>query len=127
MESTQPFMEQPIINIRGNQVALGPLRRDLVSLYLKWMNDFDVTCTYGSHFRTSTLQAQQEWYDRSSKGGPDYTDFSVYERATMRPIGRASLEEINHIDRTAKFVMLIGEKECWGKGYGTETAILTLD
>src|SRR5215217_6093148 len=112
MEATQP-LDQPIINMRGKQVALGPFRRDLVPLYLKWMNDFEVTCTYGTHFRTSTLQAQEEWYDRSSKGGPDYIDFTIYESATMRPIGRTSLEQITHIDRTAKFIVLIGEKECW--------------
>lgn len=127
MESTQPIIDQPIINIKGKLVALGPFRDDLMSLYLKWMNDFEVMGPYGSHFRTWTLQAQQEWYDRSSKGGPDYADFIIYEYSSMRPIGRTSLEQINYVDRTAKFVILIGEKEWWGKGYGTESTILTLD
>lgn len=32
--------ERPIINIEGDQVALGPLRREDVPLYLNWINDF---------------------------------------------------------------------------------------
>lgn len=32
-------MEQPIINMTGEQVALGPFHRALVPLFLKWMND----------------------------------------------------------------------------------------
>ena len=32
--------EQPIVNIRGERVALGPLRRDLVPTYQRWDTDF---------------------------------------------------------------------------------------
>ena len=31
---------ESIINITGNQIALGPLRRDLLPLYVRWINDF---------------------------------------------------------------------------------------
>ncbi len=34
---------------------------------------------------------------------------------------------INHFHRTAEFGIMIGEKECWGKGYGTEATRLVLD
>lgn len=120
-------MEQPIINMTGEQVALGPFHRDLVPLFQKWMNDFEVTSTYGSHFRTRTLDAQTAMYDRDSQGGTDYADFTIYERTTLRAIGRTSLERIDYVDRTAKFTILIGEKECWNKGYGTEATRLMLD
>src|SRR5204862_2198838 len=119
-------MEQPIINMTGEQVALGPFHRELVPLFLKWMNDFAVTSTYGAHFRTWTLEAQQENYARCSQGGTDYADFTIYERATLRPSGRTALENIDYVNRTAKFVILIGENECWNKGCGLEATRLML-
>lgn len=35
--------DTPIINLRGEKIALGPLSRELLPLFVKWMNDFDVT------------------------------------------------------------------------------------
>lgn len=73
---------------------------------------------------------------RLSRGGgaqqcaPAYpTDaaFTIYERPTWRPIGNTGLHRIDYRDRTAEFGILIGEAECRGKGYGTETARLMLD
>ncbi len=127
MQPFAPRQDEPVINISGSKVALGPRRRDLVPLYLKWMNDFEVTRTYGSRFRTRTFEATEGGYDSASKGGVDYVDFTIYERSTMRAIGNTALEEIDHFDRTGKFILLIGEKDCWGKGYGTETTALMLD
>lgn len=127
MATFQPSVDPPIVNFAGDLVALGPHRRDLLPLYLKWINDFSVTRTYGTRFRTVTAEARQEWYDRFSKGGPDFVDFVIYERATMRPMGYTTLEDIDLRDRTAKFALLIGEPDCWGKGYGTETTQLMLD
>lgn len=34
--------EQPILNVEGDLVALGPLRRDLLPLYTRWINDLGV-------------------------------------------------------------------------------------
>src|SRR5439155_4459284 len=52
--------------------------------------------------------------------------FTIYEAATLRPIGNTALMNVNHLHRTAEFGILIGEKDCWGKGYGTETTRLML-
>ena len=41
-EPAPPSSEAPILNLRGEKVALGPLRRDLVPTYLRWINDFEV-------------------------------------------------------------------------------------
>jgi RimJ/RimL family protein N-acetyltransferase len=37
------------------------------------------------------------------------------------------LEDINYQHRRATFGILIGDKDCWGRGYGTEATRLTLD
>jgi RimJ/RimL family protein N-acetyltransferase len=115
----------PIINISGERVALGPLRRDLLPLYQRWINDWEVTRTLGHPLRPMTWESEEAWYEGVARGGG--VQFQIYERDTLRPIGTTGLHDIDHQHRTAVFGILIGEKDCWGKGYGTETARLMLD
>jgi RimJ/RimL family protein N-acetyltransferase len=116
----------PILNIIGEKVALGPQRRDLLPLYQRWVNDFEVTRTLGFGLRPLTLESKESWYNRSTTSEQDAT-FVIYERATLRPIGSTGLHRIDHVSRTAEFGVMIAEKDCWGKGYGTETARLMLE
>jgi RimJ/RimL family protein N-acetyltransferase len=55
------------------------------------------------------------------------TVFTIYERATWRPIGTCGLHDLDHRNRTAEFGILIGEADARGKGYGTEATRLMLD
>jgi diamine N-acetyltransferase len=127
MEMAPQPHQQPILNIIGEKVALGPVRRDCVPLYLKWINDADVARTLNADFSPVTLEARQDSYERWSKSDGTSQNFNTYERATMRPIGMTWLLNIDLLHRTASFGIVIGEKECWGKGYGTEATALTLD
>lgn len=127
MDTSDTSGSTPILNIIGERVALGPYDRDLLPLYLKWINDFEVTRHVLDRLTPWTKERRLANYERYSQGGPDYADFMVYERETLRPIGYTTLEDIDHMHRTATFGILIGEKDCWGKGYGTETTRLMLD
>ncbi|HJQ27856.1 MAG TPA: GNAT family protein [Rubrobacter sp.] len=118
--------EQPIINILGELVALGPLRRDLLSLYQRWVNDLGTMRTLGIPPLPMTSEKEQDWYDRQSKAQDD-APFTIYERETLRPIGNTGLHEIDYRNRSATFGIMIGEPDCRGKGYGTETTSLMLD
>lgn len=127
MDTAQPQRDQPLINIVGENVALGPLRRDLLPLYLKWVNDFEVTRATSLSMRLMTREAEEAWYEGASKDGRGGLHFTIYERASLRPIGDTNLVTIDHAHRTAGFGIMIGEQDCWGKGYGTETTALMLD
>jgi RimJ/RimL family protein N-acetyltransferase len=68
----------------------------------------------------------EAWYTQVTTD-PQTVGFAVYEQATARPIGYSMLLHINHFDRLADFDIILGAKDCWGRGYGTETTRLTLD
>ena len=121
----QPEDQQPILNIIGGKVALGPLRRDLVPLYQRWSNDFEVT-RFWDKMSPMPFEGPEEWYARASKKKNE-AHFTIYMEAQLRPIGAAGLDAINHAHRTAEFFIMIGEKECWGKGYGNEVTRLMLE
>lgn len=114
---------RPILNVVGEKVALGPIGREHLPALLRWLNDFDVLRTT-SQMRPMTLEALDDTVRESAKAG-DEVHFMIYERATLRPIGSANLHHIR--GRTASFAIVIGEKDCWGKGYGTEATRLTAD
>ena len=69
-----------------------------------------------------TWEAEADWYGGNSRNNPQNAGFTIYERVTLRPIGNTGLHKIDFRNRTAEFGIMIGEKDCWGKGYGTETA-----
>lgn len=118
----------PILNIIGEKVALGPIHRDLVPLYHRWVNDFAVLRTL--HIpRPSTLEEIQAAYEAEVARERQRTVvyFTIYDRVTLRPIGRTDLGDINYRDRSAGFGIEIGEADYRGRGYGTEATRLTLD
>jgi diamine N-acetyltransferase len=118
-----PNDQPPILTIVGDKVALAPMRREHLPLILRWNNDFEVTRTT-SFVRPLTLQALEQYYQNSTTAS-DEVHFTIYDRATLRPIGGVNLYDIT--ERTATFAISIGEKSCWDKGYGTEVTRLMLD
>ena len=117
--------ERPLVNIVAERVALGPLRRDLLPLYLRWINDLPAARNLNM-LPPHTLEQEEQWYD-SAANKTDGRTFTIYEAATWRPIGTTELTSINFQHRRAVFGIFIGTADCRGKGYGTETARLVLD
>ena len=116
-------LERPIVNVVGERVALGPLRRDLLPAYQRWSNDLAAADRLGSLPRPVTLEGQTAWYDHEAA----QITFTIYERAGWWAIGGCSLIEVDHRSETAKLVILIGEADARGQGYGTEAVRLLLD
>jgi diamine N-acetyltransferase len=127
MEPSGPTPDHPITNIARDTVALGPHRRDLLPVYLRWYNDFEAMMPYLLQLRPRTREAQEAMFDGSARSDPSSVDFTIYERSTMRPIGITFLDNIDPVYQIAEYSIFIGERDCWGKGYGTETTILMLD
>jgi RimJ/RimL family protein N-acetyltransferase len=116
----------PIINITGELVTLGAMRRDLLPLYQRWINDFGTQRYLAGSLFAYTLEKELAWYDRIAVSDHD-TPFTIYERSTFVPIGTTGLHLLDFRNRTAEFGILIGEVAARGKGYGTETCRLVLD
>jgi len=117
---------QPILNIVGDKVALGPLSRELLyELDPIWGNDFEVTKTHGKPSGPVTAEMVAAKYERILQAEAELY-FLIYERSTWRPIGQTSFSQMVRLHQTAEFNISIGAKDCWGKGYGAETTRLML-
>jgi RimJ/RimL family protein N-acetyltransferase len=98
----------------------------LLPTYQRWISDFAVSRTLAIGLRPLTLEDEQAWYEAAIHQ-PNAAVFLIYERATTRPIGVTELRDIDYQHGTAEFAIMIGERDCWGRGYGTEVARLMLD
>jgi RimJ/RimL family protein N-acetyltransferase len=118
--------EQPVVNITGVRIALGPLRRDLIPRHQRWFNDFASDRTQGDMPGPRTLERATRWFERVVSSD-DAVWFTIYELSTWQPIGMTWLSDIDHRNGTAYFAISIAEPSARGNGYGTDTTRLMLD
>lgn len=116
----------PILNIRGELVGLGPIQRELIPVYQRWMNDFATTRTLAIQPRPMTLEQETGWYDSASMDENEIT-FTIFELSTGRAIGNCGMHYVNLRNRRTEVGIVIGEEDARGKGYGTEAMRLLLD
>lgn len=115
---------RPVITLKGEYVALGPVRRDLIPLYQAWINDLSVTRFLRSW--PMTLDGEIEWYEGVAKR-KDIAFFTIYELPDYRPLGGVDLHAIDLRNRTAELGIMIGERDARGRGLGTEAVRLICD
>ena len=119
-------MKKPISKLVGEKVILGPIMKQNLETYVKWINDIEVSKYLNILHTVMTIEGEENWYEKKIVDDSSAI-FSIYDKKTGKLIGNTSLENINKFDRTATFGIIIGEKDYWGKGYGTEATRLIID
>jgi diamine N-acetyltransferase len=118
--------DAPIINFQGELVGLGPIRREYIPLYQRWMSDFETTRFLDIQPRPITLEQETGWFDHAASATNEIT-FTIFELASSRPVGNCGVHNIDQRNRRAELGIVIGEPDARGKGYGTEAMRLLAD
>ena len=110
---------RPIIH--GEHVFLRAAERADIPMMVRWFNDADVVRNL-TRVDPMSEAGEAAWFDRmlEAQGRTDY-HFVICLRDGGRPIGTAGLHDVDLRDGRAEFGIAIGEKDEWGKGYGTDT------
>lgn len=123
---TERDRKQPkkVVFLKGRKIILRPLCKetDLAACH-RWMNDPDVSY-YIQRYLPITLGEEVQWFDDLSKRKEDVV--LAIETRGGAFIGVIGLHRINWKDRTAVTGACIGEKEYWGRGYGTDAKMALL-
>jgi len=106
----------------GESVYLRAFEREDAPLAVAWMNDQEITETL-AWYRPANLQTEEEFIASSLKG-EDRIALAIAVKESDRLIGSVGLEQIQWRERSACFGIVIGDKEEWGKGYGTDATRL---
>ena len=120
-------MSEPIVLMRGERVALGPLHASLLPLLSRWANDPRTVELGGDAFRPQPLEAvEAEWGPLLRGERPGWAGFAVYALPGLRPVGLANVRDFLTPHRTAEFGITIGDPADRGRGYGTEATRMLL-
>lgn len=106
--------------MEGKLVRLRAYDKSDLDALMKWVNDEEVTRFLG-HLLTYPASRQQEekFLESAAGGSPDHRTFAI-ETLAGEYLGGISLHNINWIDRQAQIGIVIGDKSCWARGYGTD-------
>ncbi|MDD1766001.1 MAG: GNAT family N-acetyltransferase [Methanomassiliicoccales archaeon] len=107
--------------LEGKKVRLRAVERVDLPIFVKWIDDHEVT-QFLELNPPMSLEDEEKWFVNLQK-----SEDKVFSIDTMegKLIGNVGLIKLNWKDRSVLIGIMIGEKEFWNQGYGTD-AIETL-
>jgi RimJ/RimL family protein N-acetyltransferase len=110
--------------LEGRRVRLRALDRADAERAHRWINDGQVReFLYGVRYPVS-MEDEERWLEGSTSSSFGRVVLAIETREGVH-IGNVELRGVSAEDRRGELGILIGEKDYWGKGYGTD-AIVTL-
>ena len=106
----------------GEQVYLRPLEQEDAEAIVRWFNDQDVARTLRM-WKPMTKGAEAHYLEEVARSEHDVV-LGICLRDGDRFVGVTGLHGFELKNRSAMFGILVGEKDLWGKGYGTEATSL---
>ena len=111
----------------GDRVYLRKVSPDDVNeAYCRWMNDPTTNRFLESRFCPHSIETLRE-YVVNKQGDNLNAFFAIVLSNRDRHIGNIKLGPVDPNHRLADIGILIGEKDCWGKGYASEAISLIVD
>lgn len=108
----------------GKYIYLSPINPDDAEKYTKWINDLNVSVPLGNGSNIFSLEEERETLERLSK---EKYNFAIVKLKDDELLGNCSLFNVDLIHKKAELGIFIGDKNNWGKGFGTEAIKLILE
>jgi len=112
------------IFLSGKKVNLRPFSKADIPIVTRWINNPDIR-EFGFIPFPQTEKQEDEWFNKLGANDKNVTLAIETKRGVL--IGSISIMGINWKDRVGSTGALIGEKEYWGKGLGTDAKMTLLD
>ena len=117
-------MSKEPVFIQGPRLVLRPLlERDFTDEYLSWLNDPEVN-RFSRRRAYPTSYEGMVNYPRRLAQNPEEGFILAMIAEDGVHIGNISLTNLNAVNRTAEISILVGRRDYWGKGYGSEAVDL---
>jgi RimJ/RimL family protein N-acetyltransferase len=106
------------LNLITRRLRLRPFQAaDINDTYLGWLNDPEVTRFSNQRFHQHTAESCAAYLE--SFAGSSNSFHLIEQLEDQRPIGTATVYR-NNRHGTADIGLMLGERCCWGQGYGRE-------
>lgn len=104
--------------LKGDRISLVLLERDHLKKRVDFLNDPEVQVTLNFDYPTS-LAKTEAWFSKNVLAS-NRVDFAFILNETTEIIGFGGFINIDHKVRKAELYIFIGDKSCWGKGFGRD-------
>jgi len=105
--------------LEGKLVRLRALEPEDLERNLRWMNDGEVR-QFLLDARYPISRAEEEKWMEANQGSSFRHVRLAIETREGQHIGNMDLRHTSPEHRRAELGIMIGEKDCWGRGYGTD-------
>jgi len=107
--------------IYGDRIRLRAITRADLPLFVDWFNDPEVTRGL-MHYLPFSIEDEEDWFEGMRKRPREEHPFviEICLEDGWEAIGNCGLFSIDWRIRQAEFGIVIGAKQHWNKGYGTE-------
>ena len=105
--------------IRGEKVDLVATSERYIESYHRWVNDPNVVDMLGFPDFHFPMEKERKWVESQQDMSRDERSFTILTKKG-KAIGNLGLMNIDRVSRSAVFGIVIGEKEYWDRGYGTD-------
>jgi RimJ/RimL family protein N-acetyltransferase len=110
--------------IQGSRLHLRGVRpEDATERYVGWLNDPEINRYLEVRFSPQTLEGVRAYVEEMADS-PDYAFLAIVLDEGKRHIGNIKIGPVNRAHGFADIGIVIGEKDCWGKGYAAEAIAL---
>lgn len=92
---------------------------------VRWYQDPELARLTRYQLRPMTRDEVERFF-HSRLVSPDSVAYAIHERGTDRFIGITTFSAVDGDNGSALFHITIGERDAWGRGFGTETTRLML-
>ncbi|MBA7503138.1 Spermidine N(1)-acetyltransferase [subsurface metagenome] len=113
--------------IAGKKTRLRALEKSDLAKVWEWLNDEEVMWFWAAPGNTQSLPEVEQWFTRLQEVADHPSKQFIIENEEGTPIGQIFYEHLDTKHQRTEVGILIGEKEYWGKGYGTDAMIAFLD
>ncbi len=111
--------------LSGKLVRLRPVELTDRDHYFAWINDPEVAEFLAARWLYSLSQEQSYVESATLQTRPPDVKLAIETIDEPRHIGSVNLHAFDREDRRATLGIMIGDKSCWSRGFGTD-AILTM-
>jgi RimJ/RimL family protein N-acetyltransferase len=112
--------------LAGERVVLRRHVQDNLRAFQRWYSDPEVVRL--TRYQDGPMRRDEiERFFGARALGPDSLAMAIHVRADDRLIGTCALSQLDADNGSALFHITIGEKDTWGRGYGTDATRLMID
>lgn len=109
-----------------NRIYLRALEPNDYKVSIKWRKDNAIWDMLGGTKYFVSTAYEQKWVENAIFNSKDIK-LAICLNENDRYIGNVYMTDIDMLKRSCHSHVLIGEKDCWGKGYAREALLMVID